>query len=351
MKVLVVEDDDVSAEILTNMLESFGYEVAVADNGRVAFDLIRTGRYRLVVSDWEMPEMSGVEFCRQIRKRSWSSYIYVILATSYDKVENLVEGLEAGADDFLTKPLQPEELRVRLRAGERILARESRDMVIFAMARLVESRSPETGTHLERMREYCRILGDELSHWDKFSREVDGEYVELLYLTSPLHDIGKVGIPDHVLLKPGKLTAEEFEIMKEHTLIGGKTLAAAARKYPEVQMLAMACEIALTHHERYDGSGYPHGLSGEDIPLCGRITALADVYDALTSERVYKDSVSHAEARKIILEGRGTHFDADIVEAFLRREEEFIGVANRIEAPADSEAAEMTCSAQPVQVS
>ncbi len=347
MRVLVVEDDDVSAEILTNMLENFGYEVAVADNGRVAFDLIRTGRYRLVVSDWEMPEMNGVEFCREIRGRAWNSYIYVILVTSYDRVENLVEGLDAGADDFLTKPLQPEELRVRLRAGERILAQESRDMVIFAMARLVESRSPETGAHLERIREYCRILGNELSQWDKFSNEVDGEYVELLYLTSPLHDIGKVGIPDHVLLKPGKLTPEEFEIMKEHALIGGKTLAAAARAYPEVQMLSMACEIALTHHEHYDGTGYPHGLSGEDIPLCGRITALADVYDALTSKRVYKDIVSHEAARKIILEGRGTHFDPDIVEAFLRREKEFIGVARRIREPAESEAAEIKCSSQP----
>jgi putative two-component system response regulator len=328
------------------MLESFGYKVVVAENGREAFNLIRTGRYRLVVSDWEMPEMSGVEFCREIRGRSWSSYIYVILVTSYDKVENLVEGLDAGADDFLTKPIQPEELRVRLRTGERILARESRDMVIFAMARLVESRSPETGTHLERMREYCRIIGEELSHWEKYKQEIDGEYVELLYLTSPLHDIGKVGIPDNVLLKPGKLTPEEFEIMKEHTLIGGKTLSAAARVYPEVQMLSMACEIAMTHHERWDGTGYPHGLKGLDIPLSGRITALADVYDALTSKRVYKDSISHEEARKIILEGRGTHFDPDVVDAFLLREQDFIDVADRIQETPESEEAEITCSSQ-----
>ena len=331
MRVLVVEDDDVSAEILTNMLKAFGYEVTVADNGRVAFNLIRTGRYRLVLSDWEMPEMSGVEFCRQIRGRYWSSYIYVILVTSYDQEANLVEGLDAGADDFLTKPLQPKELRVRLRAAERILARESMDMVIFAMARLVESRCPETGTHLENMREYCRILGDELSRSEKFSREVDGDFVELLYLASPLHDIGKVGIPDHVLLKPGKLTPQEFEIMKEHTLIGGKTLGDAARAYPEVQMLAMAREIALTHHERFDGTGYPYGLSGCDIPLCGRITALADVYDSLTSKRVYKDRMSHQQAREIILEGRGSHFDPDIVDAFLRREDEFIDVARHIQ--------------------
>lgn len=347
MRVLVVEDDDVSAEILTNMLKTFGYEVAVANNGRVAFDLIRTGRYRLVITDWEMPEMSGVEFCRKIRGRYWSSYIYVILVTSYGQEANLVEGLDAGADDFLTKPLQPKELRVRLRAAERIMARESLDMVIFAMARLVESRCPETGSHLEHMREYCRILGDELSHLHKFAQEVDGEFVELLYLASPLHDIGKVGIPDHVLLKPGKLTLQEFEIMKEHTLIGGKTLGDAARAYPDVQMLSMAREIALTHHERFDGTGYPHGLSGLDIPLCGRITALADVYDSLTSKRVYKDRMSHDEARKIIIEGRNTHFDPDIVDAFLRRENEFIDVARHVLESAELEDENLVKPPQP----
>ena len=331
MDVLIVEDDCVSAEILSNSLRHFGYDVTTTDNGRKAFELIRSGKYRLVVSDWDLPEMSGVEICRQIRERRSSSYIYVILVTSFDGVENVVEGLHAGADDFLTKPLQPEELRMRLRVGERILSLESRDVVIFAMAKLAESRDPQTGAHLERIREYCRVLAQEMSGWKRFSDEIDGEYVQLVYMTSPLHDIGKVGIPDNVLLKPGKFTEEEFEIMKQHTLIGGQTLGAAVRAHPEAQFLRMAHDIAMTHHERFDGRGYPYGLRGEEIPLCGRITALADVYDALTTRRVYKAKMTHDATREIILEGSGKHFDPDTVQAFLNREKDFVAINRRFD--------------------
>ncbi|HUU94940.1 MAG TPA: response regulator, partial [Phycisphaerae bacterium] len=227
MRVLVVEDDRLSADMLENSLSAFGYEVTIATNGREAFDLVRTGQYHLVVSDWEMPEMDGIELCRQIRARSSSGYVYVILLTSHGGTSNVVEGLNAGADDFLTKPFQPQELSVRLRVGQRLLSLESRDMVIFALAKLAESRDQQTGVHLERIREYCRILAEEISRWEKFRERVDGDYVQMLYLTSPLHDIGKVGIPDSVLLKPGRLTETEFEIMKRHTIIGGQTLDAA----------------------------------------------------------------------------------------------------------------------------
>jgi putative two-component system response regulator len=168
-----------------------------------------------------------------------------------------------------------------------------------------------------------------MSCWERFRQEVDGQYVQLLYLTSPLHDIGKVGIPDRVLLKAGPLTREEFEIMKRHTIIGGETLEAAVRAHPEAQFLAMARDIAMTHHERYDGTGYPRGLRGEAIPLCGRITALADVYDALTSARVYKPAFSHETARDEIVQGRGSHFDPDVVEAFLQQEDDFLAVSRR----------------------
>lgn len=334
MRVLVVEDDAVSAEFLVNTLHYFGYETTVADNGREAFDLIRTGKFSIVVSDWEMPEMSGAELCRQVRRRQWSSYIFFILVTSYGGIGHVVEGLRAGADDFLTKPFHPEELRVRLRTGERVLALQSRDVMLFTLAKLTESRDNETGLHLERMREYCRVLADELSHWSKYRDEIDGDYVQLLYLTTPLHDIGKVGIPDRILLKPGPLTKEEFDVMKAHTTIGGETLAAATRAHPEARFLAMARDIALTHHEKFDGSGYPFGLSGKSIPLCGRLTALPDVYDALTSQRVYKPKFSHEKARKIILEGAGTHFDPDVVEAFLRREDEILHIAETMDAAA-----------------
>jgi len=328
--VLVVEDDELSAEILENALREFGYEVTYAGNGREALELIRTGRYRLMVSDWEMPEMTGVELCRQIRERHTIGYVYVILLTSHGGTQKIVEGLSAGADDFVTKPFQPEELRVRLRAGERVLSLESRDLTIFALAKLAESRDPETGAHLERIREYCRIIAEQLSTRQEFRDRVDGEYVQLIRLTSPLHDIGKVGIPDRVLLKPGRLTEQEFEIMKRHTVIGGDTLDAAARAHGAAPFLRMARDIAWSHHERFDGSGYPRGLAGEAIPLCGRIVALADVYDALTTRRVYKPAYSHETARSIILDGNGTHFDPALVDIFLACEALFVEVQQRL---------------------
>ncbi|MCC6123990.1 MAG: response regulator [Pirellulales bacterium] len=324
MRVLLAEDDCVSAEILSNMLEKFGYEVAVARDGQEAFEMIRTGRFQLVVSDWEMPNINGPDLCRLIRQRKGSGYVYIILLTTHGGVHNVVQGFDAGADDYLTKPYQPEELRVRLRTGERIISLESRDMMIFAMAKLAETRDKATGMHLDRMREYCRLLAEDLSSREKYRNIVDGDYVQLLYLTSPLHDIGKVGIPDEVLLKPGRLTREEFALMQQHTIIGGNTLQVAAKAHPEAQFLTMARDIALTHHERYNGTGYPYGLAGEDIPLAGRILALADVYDALTSERVYKAAYSHETSRSIILDGRGEHFDPNIVDAFLRCEKDFI---------------------------
>jgi putative two-component system response regulator len=331
MRILVVEDDAVSAELLEATLQEFGYEVTVAQNGREAFHLLRTGRFRMVISDWEMPEMSGLELCRRVRQRRWSGYIYVILLTSFGGVDNIIEGLNAGADDFLTKPFHPHELRMRLAVGQRVLNLESRDLTIFALAKLSESRDTETGAHLERIREYCRLLGEELGRKDRFRDVIDGEFVELLYLTTPLHDIGKVGIPDAVLLKPGKLTPDEYTIMKQHTLIGARTLEAVAAVNPDAGFLSMARDIALTHHERFDGKGYPFGTPAEQIPLSGRITALADVYDALTSKRVYKPAFSHEEARKLILEGNGTQFDPVIVDAFLALEDDFTLVRNRFD--------------------
>lgn len=350
MRVLVVEDDDIVAEIVANALSAFGYDVAIATDGRKAFELLRTGEYRLVLSDWEMPEMNGVELCRQIRERHWSSYIYVILLTSHSGVDNTILGLEAGADDFLTKPFQPQELRLRLRVGERILALENRDLTVFALAKVAESRDEQTGAHLERIREYCRILADELSHHKDYCDTIDGEYVHLVYLTSPLHDIGKVGIPDKVLLKPGRLTPEEFEVMKQHAMIGAETLAAAAKAHPEAHFLGMAREIAMTHHEWYDGSGYPCGLAGKDIPLCGRITMLADVYDALTSARVYKPAYSHETAKAMIVKGSGTQFDPDVVDAFLRREDDFQAVRRKTDAATSEGHAAAATIAPPISI-
>lgn len=270
--------------------------------------------------------MSGLELCRKVRERRFLGYIYFILVTAHRGERDAIEGLNSGADDFVTKPYDPAELCVRIRTGERLLALDSRDVTIFALAKLADSRDPETGAHLERMREYSRVLADFLSQQPKFGDEIDGNYIETLYQTSPLHDIGKVGIRDSILRKPGRLTPEEFEEMKSHSTIGAATLEAALRKHPEARFLQMAWEIALTHHEKYDGSGYPQGLKGDEIPLCGRIVALADVYDALTTKRVYKDAYPHEKARDIIVEGRGTHFDPDLVDAFLATQGLFLAI-------------------------
>lgn len=330
-KVLVVDDDELSLEMLENTLFQGGYDVTVAHNGCEAMEYVRTGQFHLVVSDWEMPEMSGLDLCRSIRERGRSRYIYVILLTSRAGTNNVVEGLSAGADEFLTKPFDPQELFVRLRVGERILSLESRDITIFTLAKLAESRDLETGTHLERMREYCRILSEQLALNAKFKHVIDGEFIDLIYLTSPLHDIGKVGVPDRVLLKPGRLDDEEMAIIRQHAAIGGRTLDAAAMVHPEADYLQMARDIAWFHHERFDGKGYPQGLSGENIPLTARIVALADVYDALTTQRVYKPAFSHEASREIIIEERGTHFDPDIVDAFLECEDRFVEVRQRLD--------------------
>jgi putative two-component system response regulator len=326
MQVLIVDDDPLMLRLAERVVVRLGHQVTTAMNGHEALQLMRHGSYRLLLSDWEMPEMDGLELCRCVRERYCSSYVYIILLTARSGTQNIIEGLNAGADEFISKPASPEELSVRIRTGERILTLESREVTILSLAKLAESHDQETGAHVDRMREYCRVLAEHLSQQDKFCEEVDGDFVHLIYLTSPLHDIGKVGIPDRILLKAGPLTADEFEIMKQHAVSGGMTLDSAIYAHPEAKFLCMARDIARTHHERFDGSGYPHGLAGETIPLCGRIVALADVYDALTTRRVYKPAVSHRNARHIILAGRGTQFDPDIVQAFLANEDRFVDI-------------------------
>jgi len=332
MRVLIVDDDEIALDLLENTLTRAGHTVFAARDGHEGLELVRTGEFPLVISDWEMPGMDGLELCRRIRARHYGGYTYVILLTSHRSKKYVVQGLEAGADDFITKPFHPDELLNRIRVGERLLSLESRNLLIFSLAKLAESRDPETGAHLERIREYCKIIAMHLSGRREFQDVVDGDYVQSIYLTSPLHDIGKVGIPDSVLLKPGKLTAAEFDVMKTHTNIGAATLSAAIEQHPDAEFLIMARDIALTHHERWDGSGYPHGLMEDEIPLCGRVVALADVYDALRTRRIYKEAFSHDVARSIIVGGSGVHFDPTIVDAFIENEQAFLAIHDRFEA-------------------
>ena len=337
MRILVVDDDSMTRRWVSRCLIKSGFEVLEAADGDSALELFRQRSAQLVVSDWMMPGMDGPEFCRKIRRDGRGEYVYFILLTQKEDSGSAADGLASGADDFLTKPFDPNELIMRVRTGERLLGLQSRDLTIFSLAKLAESRDPETGAHLERVQSYCRTLAEHLREDERFKDRIGEEFVRLIYETSPLHDIGKVAIPDSILLKPGKLTDAEFEQIKAHTVHGAETLEASLRQFPNARFLKMARDIALTHHERYDGGGYPKGLEGDAIPLEGRIMALADVYDALTSKRVYKEAHSHETARKTILEDAGAHFDPDVVEAFTGCEEAFLRIRDaHVEEPAQA---------------
>lgn len=326
MKVLIVDDEPISRKTMCMYLEKFGYEALQAENGVQAFETWNTQSPRIVLTDWNMPSMNGLELCKRIRSSERDDYTYLIMVTARDESKDLISGFEAGVDDYMTKPVNRNELFVRLQASLRIFDLQDKDTVIFALAKLAETRDPETGGHLERIQLYCRLLAERLALTEQFP-EINRTFIETLFSTSPLHDVGKVGIPDHILLKPGRLSAEEFEVMKTHTTIGHATLYSASQKKPRAEYLRMSAEIARSHHEKWDGSGYPDGIQGESIPLSARIVAVADVYDALISKRVYKPAFSHEQALAIIVEERGSHFDPRIVDAFVKIESEAKGIS------------------------
>lgn len=326
MKVLVVDDDEFILNLLENVLRITGHEVFTAANGEEAWEILNRDSIRLVITDWHMPRMDGVELSKKIREATFSDYIYILLLAPYGKKEDILTGLSAGADDFIAKPFALAELNLRVEFVGKLLFLETRGVKIFNEAKQSESRDTRPGLHLERVRNYSKIIASILSTMDKYKGVITLDYIYNIYFTSSLHDIGKAGIPDRVLLKPGKLTEEEWAIMRSHTRKGAVILEMALKKFPEVAFLKMARDIARFHHEKYDGSGYPNGLEKKEIPLAGRIVALADVYDALTSDRVYKKALSPSEARSIIIENIGHHFDPDVVEAFLVAESSFMEV-------------------------
>lgn len=207
------------------------------------------------------------------------------------------------------------------------------DVTIIALAALAETRDNETGEHILRTQQYVKILAQHLSSHPRFESVLTETMINLIYKSAPLHDLGKVGIPDAILLKPGKLSEEEFNIMKQHPAIGSKALQSAQDELGSNPFLTVAREVIETHHEKWDGSGYPNGLKAREIPIAGRLMALADVYDALISERVYKAAFSHEQARDIIIDGKGSHFDPDVVDAFLALEARFQQIASRFSKP------------------
>ncbi len=329
MQVLIAEDDKISRKTLALYIKKLGYDPLTAADGEEALHLWMENRPRIILTDWNMPGMDGVELCSKVREAEMDEYTYIIMITSRDESDDLIHGFESGVDDYLTKPVNKAELAVRLKSSERIFSLQSKDTVIFAMAKLAETRDPETGLHLERIQSYCKVISEFLLKKSIYPEALTRRFIDDIYATSPLHDIGKVGIPDHILLKPGRLDEQEFEIMKTHTTIGYDTLRSTIAQHPKANFLKMSAEIAKNHHEKWDGSGYPAGLKNEAIPLAARILAVADVYDALASKRVYKDAFSHEKTRAIISEGKGSHFDPVLVDVFLDCQDDFARILEK----------------------
>lgn len=343
-RVLMVDDAPENLRILGELLKN-SYTIMFALNGESALRLAQSHPPPdAILLDVIMPGMDGYEVCRRLKENPQTRDIPVLFVTAQsDEVEE-ARGLSLGAVDYISKPFraslvmtrvsnQLELKRHRDRLDELVHERTrelaiTREVTIEAMATLAEWRDPETGGHIKRTQNYVRILAEHMATLPKYARELDGKTVELLYLSAPLHDVGKVSIPDAVLLKPGPLTEEEFREMKMHPVRGRDALAVCERKLGGSNtFLRLAREIAYSHHERWDGNGYPQGLSGEEIPLSARLMSVADVYDALTSKRVYKPAMSHEAAMEIIRKGYGTQFDPAVVDALLATEGQFRDVA------------------------
>ena len=351
--VLVVDDTPEQLSLVSNLLRD-RYKVRVANNGERALEIANSpNKPDLILLDVVMPGMDGYEVCRRLKTQVETHDIPVIFLTVKADIENEQQGFSLGAVDYITKPFNPtivlarvhthlelKQARDRLSAEndwlEQEVARRMRenlliqDLSVRALACLAEARDNETGNHIRRTQHYVKALALKLREQPRLAALLDDRYILMLFKSAPLHDIGKVGIPDRILLKPDKLTPEEFELMKTHTTLGRDAIHAAERQLGmPVEFLKLAKEIAYSHQEKWDGSGYPEGLKGEAIPLSARLMALADVYDALISRRVYKEGMPHEQALTIISAGRGQHFDPDMVDAFLAIHEEFHAIAQR----------------------
>lgn len=344
-KVLIVDDLLDNIKVATQYLQHLDVKIAYATSGKQALQRAIKLQPDLILMDVMMPEMDGIETVVELKKNKNLSSIPIIFLTAKAEIEDLKKGFQAGGVDYITKPFDGEELLARVSTHlELSLYRKSLEKevekrtseievlkasIIEAMGSLAEYRDNETGAHIQRTQHYVRIMCEYLSETHKYREIITDEYIDLLFKTSPLHDIGKVGIKDTILLKPGKLTFEEFEEMKKHASFGEEVIARIIKQRGEIEFLKYAKEIAGGHHEKWDGTGYPKGLKEDSIPLSARIMAIADVYDALISKRVYKEAFSHEKACSIIKEGRGKHFDPDLVDAFFAIEEKFLNIANQ----------------------
>jgi putative two-component system response regulator len=345
-KILAVDDEDRNLRLLEAILFPLGYDVILARNGEEALEKVREMFPDVILMDIMMPGMDGFEVVKELKSKEETRPIPIVMVTALREVEDRVKALEAGADDFISKPVEKTELRARVQSLLKVkayndhmreyqkeleaevvrrteLLRQAFDRIksasldtIHRLSMAAEYKDEDTGAHIKRMSYYAAAIARKMG--------LDDKKVETILYASPMHDIGKIGIPDHILLKPGKLNSDEWEIMKQHTIIGGRILEGS-----EAEFIKLGEIIALTHHEKWNGSGYPERLSGEEIPLDGRITAIADVFDALTSKRPYKKPYSLEKSFAIIKGERGKHFDPDVVDAFFAIKDEILSIKLR----------------------
>ncbi len=361
--ILIVDDNPQNLGVLGELLKGDYRVLAAATGARALHLMAQSPRPDLVLLDVMMPGIDGYEVLRRMRRIDGMADVPVIFTTAMTAEEDESRGLELGAVDYLTKPLRPaivlarvqthlalKRARDRLQVDKCALEQEvlrrtreiqlAQDVTIRALARLAETRDNETGNHILRTQDAVQHLATLAARDPRFGRELDPTAITLMAKSAPLHDIGKVGIPDHILLKPGKLTPEEWTTMRRHTTLGADALRRAeADARQALPFLEYAKQIALSHHERWDGSGYPEGLSGHAIPLAARIMAIADVFDALTSARVYKPAMPAAEAREIMVAERGRHFDPDLLDIFLGDFDGFCAISCRYPDPDPASAA------------
>lgn len=349
--VLVVDDTPENISLMSALLKD-DYKVKVANNGEKALRIARSETSPdLILLDIMMPGMDGYEVCRLLKADAATCDIPVMFITARTEMEDEKHGLDLGAEDYITKPISPPifmarvKTHLKLKAAadflrdknlflEREVERRTREVralqevTILALASLAETRDSDTGNHLRRTQLYVKSLALHLKTHPRFKEFLSDNNITLLFKSAPLHDIGKVGIPDRILLKPGPLEPEEDEIMKTHTKIGWDAIEHAERSLgAKVDFLRIAKEIALSHHEKWDGTGYPGELAGDEIPISARLMAVADVYDALISSRVYREGIPHEKVVQILIEGRGSHFDPDIMAAFIELKEQFKQIA------------------------
>ncbi len=351
--IMIVDDEPANLQVLAEILKQKGYKVRPAASGKQALQGAKIEQPDLILLDINMPDLNGYEVCAMLKQDEKLREIPVIFISAMSETIDKVKAFAAGGVDYVPKPFHYEEVQARVethlklhrlqmelekhnkKLEELVLAQvkeisESQMATIFALAKLAESRDDDTGKHQERVQALCRVLCGRMAEKKEFKIWIDGPFIKDMVHASPLHDIGKVAIPDRILLKPGKHTPEEFKIMKTHTTLGAETLRQVRMNYPHNSFINMGIEIAHFHHERWDGKGYPEGLSGEKIPLCARVMAVVDVYDALRSKRCYKNPISHEESRDIIIKEGGTQFDPGIVEAFAEIQDSFRKTADEL---------------------